>query len=635
MRAWTTADSRELYGFSSWGRVFLSVADNGNVCVQPNGEGGPWCDLKQLVEDLDRRGIHPPVLLRFPDLLQQRVDTLVQAFGKAFQEYGFQGAFRGVSPIKVNQQRHIVEDLVKFFGPHHMGLEAGSKPELLVVLALLNDPDALIICNGYKDHEYIVTALLAQKLGRYPIIVIEKPGEVEDIIAVASKWDLRPHLGIRSKLASRGSGLWESSAGDSAKFGLTVEEIVHTIDRLKEAGLLDCVELLHFHIGSQVTDIRSFKNALKEAGRMYVELHQMGANLQYFDVGGGLAVDYDGSQTNFHSSANYSVQEYAYDVVAAVHAACTEKGVPHPSIITESGRALVAHHAILICEVLGVHLHPGDDEEENGVELHEDDPDILRELSDVAKNVSRKNYQEAWHDALEDREELLNRFNLGLLDIRQRAKGEHLFWRACRAIDRVTRGLPYVPDELGGLRRVLADTYFCNFSVFQSVPDSWAVGQLFPVAPIHRLRTKPSRRGVLADLTCDSDGKIDKFIDLHDVKDALELHPLEQDMPYYIGVFLVGAYQEILGDMHNLFGDTNAVHVRLGQGVYTIEDVVEGDRVSEVLNYVQYDKKELIQRVRAACEKALQNESITMEESAVLLKIFSESLEGYTYLERD
>jgi arginine decarboxylase len=634
MRAWTIADSAELYGFSTWGRDFLSVADNGNVLVQPNGEGGPWCDLKKLVEDLDRRGIHAPVLLRFPDLLEARVNKLVDAFGKAFQEYDYKGAFRGVYPIKVNQQRHIVEDLIRFFGPHHMGLEAGSKPELLIVLALLSDPDALIICNGYKDNEYIETALMAQKLGRNPILVIEKPGEVEDIIAVASQWDTRPHLGIRSKLASRGSGLWESSAGDAAKFGLTVEEIVKAIDRLREVGLLDCVELLHFHIGSQVTDIRSFKNALKEAGRMYVELHAMGAPLKYFDVGGGLAVDYDGSQTNFHSSANYSVQEYAYDVVAAVHAACAEKEVPHPAIITESGRALVAHHAILVCEVLGVHLHPGDEEEDNGVELSDEDPDILRELSDVAKHVSRKNYQEAWHDALEGREEILNRFNLGLLDIRQRAKGENLFWRACHAINRITKGLTYIPDELGGLRRVLADTYFCNFSVFQSVPDSWAVGQLFPVAPIHRLKTKPTRRGILADLTCDSDGKIDKFIDLHDVKDALELHQLDPDKPYYIGVFLVGAYQEILGDMHNLFGDTNAVHVRLGQGQYTLEQVLEGDRVSDVLNYVQYDKKELIQRVRNACETALQNETITMEESAHLLKIFSESLEGYTYLER-
>ncbi|MEN9785278.1 MAG: hypothetical protein RLZZ299_542 [Pseudomonadota bacterium] len=629
MRGWTIQDAGELYNIRNWGREFFRINDRGNVEVTPAGPRHESIDMKALVDDLERRGISMPILLRFTDILRMRISMLAKAFHAAIKEYEYRGHYRGVYPIKVNQQRHIVEDLVRFSEPHHMGLEAGSKPELLIVLALMNDPEALIICNGYKDEEFIETALMARKLGRNPIIVVEKYSEFRLICDVAERTGIRPTVGMRAKLAARGAGRWESSAGDRAKFGLTVGEMVEGVAYMRSRGFLDCVQLLHFHIGSQVSSIRSIKGALQEAGRIFVELHKLGAPMRYFDVGGGLGVDYDGSRSNFESSVNYTIDEYAADVVAAVAQACDEAGVPHPNIVTESGRATAAHHAVLVFNVLGSTEFPA----ARDALVAEDEPDILHELKEIHDGVTRKNFQEAYHDAVAAKEELLSRFNFGLIGLEQRARGERIFWQTCQKILHVARNLDYVPDELEGLEKALADTYFGNFSVFQSAPDSWAVDQLFPVMPIHRLNEEPTRRAIIADITCDSDGKIDRFIDLRDVKDVLALHALD-DKPYYLGIFMVGAYQEILGDLHNLFGDTNAVHVSLDEdGNYRIDHVVEGDTVTDVLKYVQFGKADLVRAVRRATELALKEGRMTMEEAARMVNAYQGGLEGYTYLE--
>ncbi len=629
MRGWTIQDSVELYNIRNWGRDFFRVNEAGNVEVTPSGPRNGGIDLKALIDDLDRRGISLPILVRFTDIMRMRITALARAFHGAMKEYGFKGHYRGVYPIKVNQQRHLVEDLVRFSEPFHMGLEAGSKPELLIVLALMNDPEALIICNGYKDEEFIETALMAKKLGRNPIIVVEKFSEFRLICDVADRMGVRPLVGMRAKLAARGAGRWESSAGDRAKFGLTIGEMVEGVSYMRSRGYLDCVQLQHFHIGSQVSSIRSIKGALQEAGRIFVELHKLGAPMKYFDVGGGLGVDYDGSRSNFESSVNYTVDEYAADVVHHVIQACDEAGVPHPNIVTESGRATAAHHAVLVFNVLGSTEFPAERE----AVVAENDPDILHELKDIHDGVTRKNFQEAYHDIVAAKEELLSRFNFGLISLEQRAQGERIFWQTCQKILSISRKMDYVPDELEGLEKALADTYFGNFSVFQSAPDSWAVDQLFPVMPIHRLNEEPGRRAIIADITCDSDGKIDRFIDLRDVKDVLALHALN-DKPYYMGIFMVGAYQEILGDLHNLFGDTNAVHVSLDEdGGYSIDHVIEGDTVTDVLKYVQFSKADLVRAVRRATELALKEGRMTMEEAARMVNAYQSGLEGYTYLE--
>ena len=633
LRAWTIRDSAELYQVQSWGDDYFSINDRGHVLVTPAGLNGPSLSLCDLVEDLQRRGYELPMLLRFSDILKHRIHKLCDSFKAAIQEHGFKGRYRGVYPIKVNQQRDVVEELVEFGRPFNLGLEAGSKPELLVALAYTSNADALIICNGYKDQKYIETALLAQKLGRYPIIVIDRFEELETIIRTSRKLHLRPHIGVRARLATRGAGKWVESTGDKSKFGLSAQELVKVIARLKEVDMLSCLELLHFHIGSQITAIRAIKDALRESTRVFVELYQLGAGLKFLDVGGGLAVDYDGSKTSFHSSTNYSLQEYANDVVFALQSACDEHDIPHPDIVSESGRALTAHHSILVVNVLGtseiqISTPPPD--------TADHDSQAIQSLYEIWKNVTRKNFQESYHDALQLKEEATSLFNLGFLDLKGRALVENLFWGICVKILNVVNELDYVPDELENLERALSDTFYCNFSVFQSVPDHWAVKQLFPVMPIHRLNERPTRKGILCDLTCDSDGKMDQFIDLRDVKNVLELHALQEGKPYYLGMFLVGAYQEILGDLHNLFGDTTAIHVALDQEHgYRIDRVVEGDRVNEVLSYVQYNKQDLIRAVRGAAESALRRGEIQMEESALLLKRYEEGLEGYTYLQRD
>ena len=509
-------------------------------------------DLRDLVGDLSRRGLRTPLLIRFSDILASRVQGIAKIFENTISEYEYRGRFRGVYPIKVNQQRHVVEEIISHGAGAGFGLEAGSKPELLIALALLDTPGALIICNGYKDRAYVETALLAQRLGRTPIIVIDRFHEIDLLIKTAAELGIRPHIGVRARLTTKGAGKWVESTGDKSKFGLSAREIVDAVERLRSEDMLDCLELLHFHIGSQITTIRAHKDALREASHIFVGLHKMGAEPRLVDVGGGLGVDYDGSQTNFHSSKNYSAQEYANDVVSTIQSACDEAEVPHPDLVTEAGRWMVAHHSVLVFDVLGVNeVRSGQPMEP----IDEEDAKILRDLEEVWRSISRKNVRECYHDAVQLKEDASTLFSLGQLDLRDRARVESLFWDCCQKILKIVREMPSVPEDLEDLEKGLADTYYGNLSVFQSAPDHWAVKQLFPVMPIHRLNERPTRRGVFADLTCDSDGKIDQFIDQHDVKDVLELHAWNGE-PYLIGMFLVGAYQEILGDLHNLFGDT-------------------------------------------------------------------------------
>jgi arginine decarboxylase len=634
MRSWTINDSMDLYNVRNWGTPYFGINAQGNACVHPKGPGGPTVDLKQVVDELQRRGIQLPILIRFSDILRARVEALNEAFASAIREYGYRGRYAGVYPIKVNQQRQVVEEIVQYGEPYQFGLEAGSKPELLAVLALLDSTEALIVCNGYKDEEYVEMALLGTKLGKQVVIVVEKYSELPLIIEQAKKHNVVPKIGVRAKLASRGSGRWESSGGDRSKFGLTIRELVDAVNLLRGHDMLDCLELLHFHLGSQITNIRSIREGLQEAGRIYTELYKLGARPRFFDVGGGLAVDYDGSQTNFASSTNYSMQEYANDIVGGIMDICDREEVPHPVIVSESGRAITAHHSVLVFNVLGTSQMGG--ELSVPAELPEDKPDPLRNLLEVHKTISRKNFQEAYHDALHYRDECMSLFRFGLLSLEDRSLAESIFYSCAHKILRIVKEQDYVPDELEGLEKQMADTYFCNFSCFQSLPDFWAVQQLFPILPIHKLNVEPTRRAILADITCDSDGKIDRFIDLKDVRSVLELHPVNGE-DYILGVFITGAYQEILGDMHNLFGDTNAVHVRLDPGGngYTIEHVVKGDTVREVLNFVQYSTDDLTHRLRRSVEAAVRAGTISFEEAGHFLQKYEQGLAGYTYLERD
>ena len=635
-RRWSVADSREVYAVRSWGGRYFDISESGNLVAhpagQPTSELPSSIDLKELVDEVRKRGIALPLLIRFPEILKSRIVDLNEAFLTAITEYGYKGNYRGVYPIKVNQDRYVVEQIAEYGRPYHYGLEAGSKPELLAVMAMLEDEEALIICNGYKDEEYVESALLASKLGRNIILVVEKFSELPLIAEIAKRNNIRPRIGIRAKLSTRGSGRWEASGGDRSKFGLSSREMLEAMRFLREASLLDSFELLHFHLGSQISAIRSIKNAMSEAGRFFVELCKAGAPLRYLDVGGGLGVDYDGSQTNFSSSMNYSMQEYANDIVFALQELCDEAGILHPTIVSESGRAVVAHHALLVVDVLGV-------SEFDVGKVPEKLPDgvapVVRNLWESFRDVSRKNFLEAYHDAIEYKDECLTLFALGHLSLEQRVIAEDIFWALCQKVLRICRELPQIPEDLEGLERALSDTYFCNFSMFQSLPDSWAVDQLFPIMPIHRLNEEPSRVGVLADITCDSDGKIDQFIDPRDVKNVLELHPLTEG-DYYIGMFMVGAYQEILGDLHNLFGDTNTVHVLSAPGGgYHIKHVVAGDSVTDVLKYVGHTREDLTDRVRRACEVALRHRRMTLDETRNLLRIYEQGLSGYTYLERD
>ncbi len=626
---WTTTDAAELYDVASWGKGYFSVGDNGHLRVHPTKEPSRSIDLKELVDTLVLRGISLPILVRFGEILRHRLSEIHQAFQSSITEHGYQGGYSCVYPIKVNQQRQVIEELFEFGRAYRFGLEAGSKPELLAVLAVA-DNDTPIICNGFKDDEYIEMVMLAKKIGRQIIPVVEKYTELDLVIEHAQRIGVRPSIGLRLKLASRGSGRWKSSGGYRSKFGLTVSEALRALEQLKALGMADCLELLHFHLGSQITNIRWIKAAVIEAARIYAELARAGAGLKYLDVGGGLGIDYDGSQTDFESSVNYTLQEYANDVVYHVQNVCDEAGVPHPVIVSESGRAVVAYHSMLIFNVLGV---SGLGEEDIQRELAPDAEQPLVDLQETYRSLGAKNLLEAYHDAQQALDQALNLFSLGYLTLEQRSLAESFYWAICRRTQRLAKELDYMPEELEGLDAMLSDTYFCNFSLFQSIPDSWAIKQLFPIMPIHRLEERPVRPAILGDISCDSDGKVDQFIDRRDVKRTLPLHSFNGEA-YYLGAFLIGAYQEILGDLHNLFGDTNAVHVSLnGSGEVILDNVIKGDTVREVLEYVQFNSEMLLAQLRRDVETAVREGRIGYEESGRLLRFYEEGLRGYTYLE--
>lgn len=627
-RLWKIEDSEELYRIEGWGQPYFSINAAGHITVSPRGDRGGSLDLYELVNALKQRNLGLPMLIRFSDILEDRIERLNACFAKAIARYNYPGTYRGVFPVKCNQQRHLIEDLVRFGKPHQFGLEAGSKPELMIALALLDTPGAMLICNGYKDREYIETAMLAQRLGQKPVIVLEQIEEVDLVIEVSQQLGIDPIVGVRAKLSTQGMGRWGTSTGDRAKFGLTIPEIIEAVDKLREADLLGSLQLLHFHIGSQISAINVIKDAIQEASRIYVELAALGANMKYLDVGGGLGVDYDGSQTNFYASKNYNMQNYANDIVAELKDTCSERNLSVPTLISESGRAIASHQSVLIFDVLSTSSVPLDPPELP----QEGESPIITYLWETYQCINQENYQEFYHDATQFKEEAISRFNLGILSLTERAKAERLYWACCQKIVEITRKQEYVPDELEDLEKIMASIYYVNLSVFQSAPDCWAIDQLFPIMPIHRLGEEPTRRGILADLTCDSDGKIDRFIDLRDVKSVLELHTLKPGEPYYLGMFLNGAYQEIMGNLHNLFGDTNAVHIQLTPKGYQIEHVVKGDTMSEVVRYVQYDSEDMVESIRQRCEYALAENRITLAESQRLMQTYEQSLRRYTYL---
>ena len=631
MSDWSPEKSAELYGINNWGNGYFRVNKAGNVSITPMGSNGGSVDLYELTQDLLDRGIRVPIMIRFPEIMKSRVELLNGCFQKAFADHGYKGLYKGVYPIKVNQQRHLVQELVKYGKQYSMGLEAGSKPELLVVLALMDNKDALIICNGFKDWEYIETAILSQKLGRNTIIVVDRKEELKMIVDVAKKFNVRPKIGFRAKLNTQGAGKWVDSSGARSKFGLTSSEIVEGVEFLKTEGMLDSLELLHYHIGSQVPQIQSIKSSLKEGARFYVELFKMGAGLKYIDVGGGLGVDYDGSGHS-DSSVNYSEQEYANDIVSVLQTLCDENKVPHPDIVSESGRFLTAHHSVLVFNVLGVNnLHrytPPRPAEKT-------DPSIMQDMQYTFEKVNKDNMNECFNDLEVAKQETLQLFTYGVLTLEQRAWCEDMYFAIATKMLDLARNNPDYENVVAVLGKELCDTYYSNFSLFQSLPDSWAVGQLFPVIPIHRLNEEPVREATLADLTCDSDGVIEKFIDTTsgESRETINLHNFKEQDPYYLGVFLTGAYQEILGDLHNLFGDTDAVHITLNEAGYTIDHYVPGDTVTEVLSYVQYGRSEMVDSLRKATEDGIQRGVLTKQEAKLLIKHYEEGLSGYTYLE--
>lgn len=628
-KPWSIIDSSELYDVARWGKGYFSINDQGHLQVHPTKSPTRSFDLKQLVDRLQLRGIDLPILIRFADILKHRLGEIHDAFAAAITQHDYKGKYFCVYPIKVNQQRQVVEEVLTFGKPYQFGLEAGSKPELMAVVAVASN-ETPIICNGFKDAEFIEMAMLATKMGRKVIPVVEKYTELDLILKYAEKVGVRPTFGVRVKLAARGAGRWQSSGGYRSKFGLTVTEVLQVLAHLKEKGMEDCLQLLHFHLGSQIPNIRHVKEALVEAARVYVELARGGANMQYLDVGGGLGVDYDGSQTNFESSVNYTLEEYANDVVFHVQSICDEASIPHPTIVSESGRAIVAYHTALIFNVLGV---SGLGEDKAPTQVSEDAEKPLIDLWDTYNNLNARNALEGYHDAQQALDMAMSLFTSGYLPLDQRCQAENLYWAICRKLQRLVRQLEYVPEDLQNLDALLSETYFCNFSLFQSIPDSWAIKQLFPVMPIHRLDERPAHHAVLGDITCDSDGKIDQFIDLRDVKRTLPLHTFK-DEPYYLGAFLVGAYQEILGDMHNLFGDTNAVHVSLDNNDdVVLETVIKGDTVREVLAYVEFDPNALISQLRTDVEAAVREGRLGYQQAGQLLKFYEDGLGGYTYLE--
>jgi len=629
---WDIEAAISTYNVDAWGNGYFSVNSAGNVIVKPLQDAGGSIDLLEVVQEARERGLGFPLVIRFQDLLRHRVETVNRSFQAAMQEFGYRNGYRGVFPIKVNQLREVIEEIVDAGRQFHFGLEAGSKPELIAALAMHQDLESLIICNGYKDRAFIRTAMLGRRLGKPVIIVVEKLEELEQTLRIAKEMGVEPFVGIRVRLHSKGAGKWTTSGGENAKFGLSTTDLVAASEMLKAAGLAHCLKLVHFHVGSQVPDISTIKRAVREAARYYAKLSKMGHELGYLDVGGGLGVDYDGSRTSFDSSTNYSLQEYCNDVVYNIMEVCDSEGVAHPAIVSEGGRAIVAHHSVLVVESFG---SIEKDVQVSKIEAGPNDPKPLRDIIEVKRVLKRGNRLETLHDAQQIKEEAQQMFNLGLLDLESKAKIEALYWQLARQIVNLHRGLKYVPEEVKELETSLSDQYICNFSIFQSLLDHWALGQLFPIMPIHRLTTQPDRQGTLVDITCDSDGKVNKFTDLQDVRETLPLHRIVPGELYYLGVFLVGAYQDIMGDLHNLFGRVTEVHVFLDEdeesGWY-IEEVIEGSTIGQVLALTQWDKIELMRLVKMQVDAAIKSDRLKPNDAMKILADYERGLQGYTYL---
>ena len=630
MRKWRIEDSEELYNVKGWGASYFGINDKGHVVVTPLKDGVE-VDLRELVDELALRDVTAPMLVRFPDILDNRIEKISHCFKRAAEEYDYKAQNFIIYPIKVNQMRPVVEEVVSHGKKYNLGLEAGSKPELHAVIATNMDSDSLIICNGYKDESYIELALLAQKMGKRIFLVVEKMNELRLIAKVAKTLNLRPNIGIRIKLASSGSGKWEQSGGDASKFGLTSSELLEALDFLKEKKMEDCLKLIHFHIGSQVTKIRHIQTALVESSQFYVQLHRLGFNVEFVDIGGGLGVDYDGTRSGTNEgSVNYSIPEYVNDAISTLVDISNKNKIPHPNIITESGRALSAYHSVLIFDVLETaHLPEWDDD----IDIKPEDHELVRELYSIWDKLNQNTMLEAFHDAEQIRDESLNLFSHGLVDLQTRAQIECLYWSVMHEVNHIAQNLKHTPDELRGLPKLLADKYFCNFSLFQSLPDSWSIDQIFPIMPLQRLDEKPDKEATLQDITCDSDGKIASFITTRSVSNYLPVHSLKPKEHYYLGVFLVGAYQEILGDMHNLFGDTNAVHISVDEKGYSIDQVIDGETVAEVLDYVQFSPKKLVRTLETWVSKSVKEGKISVDEGKEFLSNYRSGLYGYTYLE--
>ncbi|MGE5344525.1 MAG: biosynthetic arginine decarboxylase [Acidithiobacillales bacterium] len=625
------AEAEKLYGIENWGKGYFSVSDDGNLLVHPTRESARFIDLKSVIDDVALRGISTPVVVRFPQVLASAVCELNDAFVDAIKEYEYDGAYRGVFPIKVNQKKIVVNEVIQAGRKYSYGLEAGSKPELLAALSSDLGPDALITVNGYKDEAFIRLALNGIRMGKTVVMILEKVSELERILDVAKRRGVRPLLGMRSKLYARGSGKWAKSGGESAKFGLTTTEMLEAVEILKSRKMLDALVMLHFHIGSQITDIRKIKQAIKEAGRVYAKLRRFGVDVQYLNLGGGLGVDYDGSKTAFDSSMNYTVPEYARDIVYTIKTICEEEKVPVPTLVTESGRAVTAFHSVLVTNVVDVADRL---EQDRTVKVDGDENHVVRELYDIWQGVTAKNVRESYHDAIQNKEELFTLFNLGYVSLEDRSKGEILFWNICEKIRRHLKSLKEIPEEFEDLETMLSDTYVMNFSVFQSLPDIWAIDQLFPILPIHRLRERPTETATIADITCDSDGKIEKFIDLRDIKEALPLHEFRRSSPYYVGICLIGAYQDVLGDLHNLFGEVHEVLASVDEeGRTRIADVLPGENCERVLSYMNYDRDEILDGIWRQLRRAIERKKVKEAEAKAIAKDFEQTLTRYTYLE--
>ena len=630
MKKWTIEDSKELYNMGGWGTSYFGINGKGDVYVTPCKDN-TQIDIRDIMDELALRDITPPVLLRFPDILDNRIEKTSSCFEKAAKEYDYKGESFIIYPIKVNQMQPVVEEIISHGRKFNLGLEAGSKPELHAVIAVQCQSDSLIICNGYKDQSYIELALLAQKMGKRIFIVVEKLNELDIIARIAKKLGVRPNLGVRIKLASSGSGKWEESGGDASKFGLTSSELLAALEILESKGMKDCLKLIHFHIGSQITKIRRIKNALREASQFFVQLNKMGFNIEFVDTGGGMGVDYDGTRSSSsESSVNYSIQEYVNDCVYTFIEAANANGIKHPNLITEGGRSLSAHHSVLVIDVLETASLPEMNEEyEPTPESHK----LVKDLYEIWDNLNPRTMMEDWHDAEQIREEALDLFSHGMVDLQTRAEIERMYWSVCREVNSMAKSMKHLPEELKGLDKLLADKYFCNFSLFQSLPDSWAIDQLFPIVPLQRLDERPTRSATIQDITCDSDGKIANFVTNRHLSHILPVHTIKKNDPYYLGVFLVGAYQEILGDMHNLFGDTNAVHISVKDGKYNIDQIFDGETVEEVLSYVQYNPKKLVRQLEIWVTKSVKAGKISLEEGKEFLSNYRSGLYGYTYLE--